>query len=767
MKHAPATSGLYSALFSWMIALAAAWLAVGNQPWLQTFLIAALGTLYLLFPPPRSFPRSLIFLSGLLLALGATAFLPASWLGASFQKPFQDQGIELPGTYSPQPWLSFEDLTLLAASLLWAWNCFETRLSLEHRQFLSSRYLLALGLVAVATIFYRLTLSENLPAFLQKVGQFQNRNLTGDILLMGGMCSLIHGRSKLIEKKATGVFWMILALVFLTAIILNGSRAALVLFGVGMLFLFVLTLKNPRQRQTTSILLVVVLIIGVLIFAFQGIELQSRLETWMSGAKEGRVVIYQDAASMVARAPLFGVGLANFEGVFNTLRIHSADQMARALHPESDWWWIAADMGIAGALTLALLVIMGFRIYLRKTPFASLTNASIIVAALFLIHSCFDISGHVMGTTWSCLYLVGLGAVRQADPKDLKLPKIVLRGAGLLLLVLASLRAQSISLDPWMPTTGSLQKLDLGLPPTMSAFEQLAICNDAVSWAPLDWSLYIQRGTILLSLADLRSEDDFNRALFLEPHTAQVPIYIGQFCEHRDFPEALRAWRALLQRQKADNRREDFFQGLDYEKLNEQERYQITTLAGNDPQMQAYAVIYQSPSDFQWYLQRLLNINPSLRGLSKPSLRKLLDRWAGEGDVDQFIKQWSLHPEWQEAGWRAYARALAKTGHEKDAVTTALRFLRAPNMQALPATQDLDSATVQFEANPQDSYSGMLLYSAQKSRGLNDQALNTLQTLAKLPHPLPYLPYLLAKDLLETDQDKPAWQVLEPMLDEQ
>ena len=138
-----------------------------------------------------------------------------------------------------------------------------------------------------------------------------------------------------------------------------------------------------------------------------------------------------------------------------------------------------------------------------------------------------------------------------------------------------------------------------------------------------------------------------------------------------------------------------------------------------------------------------------------------------DGDADQFIKEWPLHPEWEEAGWRAYARALAKNGHERDAVTISLRFMPVTSMPNLPASQDLDNAAIQFRANPQDLYSGLILYSIQKSKGLNDQALNTLLTLAKLPQCPSYIPHLLAKNLLQTDQDKAAWQVLVPVLDDE
>jgi hypothetical protein len=568
------------------------------------------------------------------------------------------------------------------------------------------------------------------------------------------------------KHKSAGAFWMIMTLFFLTAIILNGSRAALVLFGVGLLFLFALMLKNPRQRAITSVLIVVVLMVGTLIFISQGAELQNRFDKWMAGGKEGRLALYQDAAGMVKLSPWFGVGLGNFEGVFNTLRVHSADQMARAFHPESDWWWIAADMGIGSVVILGLLVIFCFQTYLRKTPFPALTAASITVAALFLIHSLFDIGGHVIGTAWSCIYLVSLGASRPFDPRALKPPKILLRLAGLLLLTLALLRVQSVSLNPWMPTQGSVDKVNAGLPRTMLGAEQKLICDRALSWAPLDWSLYCQRATIDLVYGDLKSEADFNRVLYLDQDSVKIPAYIGDFCEHRDFPEAMRAWQQLLHRQRAGYKREEFFESIDYQNLDEKERYEITTLAGNDPQLQAIAVVVQNSADFPWYFQKLLDTNPSLQGVSKQCLRRLFDRWGGEDNVDQFIKEWPLHPQWQEPGWRAYARALAKTGHEGDAVTTALHFMPAPNMPNPPAPQDLDDAANQFRANPQDPYSGILLYTAQKSKGLNDQALDTLLTLAKLPQPPPYIPYLLAKDLLQAKQDKAAWQVLEPVLDD-
>jgi len=224
----------------------------------------------------------------------------------------------------------------------------------------------------------------------------------------------------------------------------------------------------------------------------------------------------------------------------------------------------------------------------------------------------------------------------------------------------------------------------------------------------------------------------------------------------------MRAWRQLLQR--AGDRREEVFENIASQSLDEKERYEISTLAGEDPGLQAIAVIHQDSPDFDWYLQNFLDRNPSLQGVSEPCLERLLNRWMQEGDVVEFIKEWPRHPGWQVAGWRAYARALAQTGHEGDALTTALSFMAKPGMPHPTSPQSLADAAAGFRANPQDSYRGILLYLAQKSAGQNDQALATLAAVAKLPQAPSYVPYLLAKDLHETGQDKAGWQALAPLL---
>lgn len=758
------------AMLSWTIAVAAAWLAVGNQPWAQTLLIAAVGGLYLFFPPSGVFPRALLALFGLLLLLATTAFLPVDWVGAAVHKPFLDHGIILPSTLSPQPWLSLEDITLLFATLLWAWNCFESKLVIGQREFLITSYLVAMGLVAAVTIVHGTSLESKLPAFLLGVGQFENRNQTGDLLVMGGILSFARGISGLSKQNNAGVFWILMTGLFMAATIRNGSRAAVGLFFVGLLLAFSLMVRVRHRHGFSHVAALLIFLGGMLVFAFQSEELQKRFQHMFEGERGGRFPIYQDAISMVMRDPWCGVGLGNFEGVFNTQRFYSAQRLARCLHPESDWLWIAAELGVIGVLIGAAMVVLTFRIYLRRTPFPGLASASAAVALLFLIHSFFDVGGHRLGTIWSCLYLVSLGAFRPASLTDGRVPRIVLRLAGVFLLVVTGFRIQSMNVQPLMPTQASLTKVEESLVPQVPLPEQKKLLDRSIGWAPLDWSLYYHRALVCVQLPGLSEESDadFNRSLYLEQNSVDLPIAVGEACRHSDFQESLLAWRALLQRVGPGPVREGLFQNLYwYPKLDVNDRLAMTTLADGDPNLEAISVMNEYPAEFDWLLQNLLKSNPSLKGVAPAILRKLFDRWVEVGNVEQFMANWPLHPEWHTAGWRAYAKGLAKEERFKEAVATVLQFMPAPQMPSFHASEEtLDEMENQYRDNPQDAFMGIRLYFTQVSSGLNDQAMTTLMEVAKLPNPPAYIRYLLAKNLAVAGQDEAAWKVLNPLLNE-
>jgi O-antigen ligase len=764
MKARGASSAPIAAVFSWMVASAAVWLAAGSQPGVLTLLLFAVGVLYIFFPP-NALPMPLMILFGLLLLLVGVAFLPADWNGSGFRKPFLDHGINLPSTTSLQPWLTLEDLTLLLVTVLWAWICFETKLSTGQRELLVASYLGVLGLVALDTILRGTSIGVSLPSFFQGAGQFENRNQTGDILLMGGLFAFARGFSDLSKRKLMGLIWMALTIIFIVAIIRNGSRAALLLFGIGLLVFLLLTPRKQRISPAGLAMLFVIGVTGVLIFAFEGADLRARFLVLALG-HEGRLPLYQDAAAMMWTNPWSGVGLGNFEGIFNTARNHSLTVIARALHPDSDWWWLAVELGPFGVILFGAIIWTAFRAYLSKTPFPSLTQASATIAIIFLIHSLVDVGGHRIGDVWSCLYLVGLGAYRTAAPTEIKCPPWIMRAAGVFVCVVALGRVQAMSLQPWMPIRGSVLTVKENLTPSRPLSEQKNLLDRAIKWAPLDWTLYYRRGLVSLQNHDLQESDaDFNRVLFLDQSSTAVPLSIGEACRPIDWPEAMIAWKELLRR--AGPQRENFYENLYYNPgLDVRSRLALTTLAEDDSNLQTIALLHQEPSEFKWLRDNLLASNPTLEGISPPLAKRLFDRWAQADDVDQFISAWPLHPEWQTSGWRAYVRSLAAAGRYQDAVTTALQLMHPPPMPDFSAHPSLDQAMQQYEERPQDPYAGILLYFAQKSTGQDELALDTLKTLAKLPVAPAYVQFLLAKSLATTGQNEAAWQTLAPLLDQ-
>ena len=740
------------------------WLAVSSKFWPQTIMLGALGGLFMVFPPSRFPPKLILIFCGLILMLAFTAFLPANWFGSSIRESFRGHGIDLPSTLSAQPWLSLEDLTLLIATFLWAWFCFEADLSAGQRRFFISAYLIGTLILATNTILQATSLAACVPSFLIGAGQFENRNQTGDLLLMSGIVSASRGFSELSRGKWGGVLWILATGLFMTAILLNGSRTAVVLFGVGLLLLWVLRPEFQRHGWLIKLMGMIVILFSIVMLVLMNVELRDRFLVFIEKGQEGRGPIYHDTLALIGSSPWCGIGLGNFEGYFNVQRDSSAYLAERCLHPDSDWLWLASELGVGGVVLFGILIVLIFRIYLVKTPFRNLTHTSLTVALLFLFHSLFDVGGHRLGTVWSCLYLPSLGAYRPVPSPESGFPSIAGRLAGIFLLMVAIFRIQSVNLEPWMPTRGSLTYLEKSRPSDMSLSEQHHLLTRALVWAPLQWLPYYQRGLIRLQSPAMMdgANADFDRALYLEQNSTGLPLSIGDACRSSDPAESLVAWNELLRR--SPERREEFLQNIyGAPDLTAKLRLEMVSLAGDDPNLQIIAIASQNPEDFGWLCENFLTENTSLEGVKPALAKRLFDRWVDMGDPAAFIDQWPQHPEWRAAGWSAYARALAKAGRYPEAVTTVLQNMSAPDLSKIYSL-DLAEANRQSAANPGDPFYLVQLYLAETAAGANEDALATLKKADALSNRPSYVPYLLAKALHDSHEDEAAWEALKPLL---
>jgi tetratricopeptide (TPR) repeat protein len=760
LSSAPLTGAL-----SFFVAVAAIWLAVATQSWAETLLVAGVALIYLVSPPSGNLPRPVLVLFGLALLLALVGFLPIGRWEGSMRQPFLDHGITLPALLSAQPWWSLEDTLLLFASLLWAWNCFEARFSLHQRKSLLAAFLAAAAAVALASVLRGTAYGLLLPGWLLQIGQFPNRNQTGDVLVLAGVGCFARAISDVANRKSKGMVWMGLTGLFAAAIVQNDSRGAAALFGLGLLLIFALLGKLRRPGLVSWSVAGLFLVVFACLIYYQGSALVARFRDLGTSEQGGRTLIYADALHLIGRCLLFGVGLGNFSGFYNVDRPHTGAIGWYALHPESDWFWVAAELGLGGVVVFGLLVFYAFRLYLRESPFPALTRAATAIAIVFLIHTLFDVGGHRMGAVWPCLFLVGLGSFRSAAVPVYHVPRIFLRLAGLLLFIVALLRFQSLSLAPWMPTRGSLAEVEDAVVSDRPTAQQQALLDRAVAWAPLDWKLYFQRGLVEEHAGNLAPAwDDFHRSLFLSPSSVVIPLSVAEACRRDgDWRGAMQAWAEACRRsgERAGDTLNDIMENPG---LDERTRLQLTTLAGDNRELQLIALVELPPEDFDWSRENFLAANPSLDGISPALQRRFFDRWANDGDAAKLADEWLQHPEWESVGWRGHARALARVGLYDAAVAAALQELPTPKLPNVPPMPERD-ALENYLTQPKDPFAGIELYLAQKASGKNDEALKTLQSVAQLPDAPAFVPYLLTRDLLATGQNQAAWEAIEPLLD--
>ncbi len=112
----------------------ACFLGGATEKWSEGIVVGLLGLILLAGPPRFSLGRGLNLILLAIAACAAMAFLPASWfLQPAWRLALEnDFGITLPGTLSPQPWVSLGCFVSFLAGLSWLY--YVSVLDLELRE---------------------------------------------------------------------------------------------------------------------------------------------------------------------------------------------------------------------------------------------------------------------------------------------------------------------------------------------------------------------------------------------------------------------------------------------------------------------------------------------------------------------------------------------------------------------------------------------------------------------------------------------------------
>jgi hypothetical protein len=132
-------------------------------------------------------------------------------------------------------------------------------------------------------------------------------------------------------------------------------------------------------------------------------------------------------------------------------------------------------------------------------------------------------------------------------------------------------------------------------------------------------------------------------------------------------------------------------------------------------------------------LEKLLEQDPRLETLTPEERLSLFKLWYQRGERPRLLRMLAEDKGWRADGWPVLAEDLATKGDFRGAWQLAMDAIRPPTYKPVSRGGDIAELSRSFTMHPTDSSYGLELYELQKSRGLWDDALMTLDKLSHLP----------------------------------
>ena len=651
-------------------------------------------------------------------------------------------------------------------------------------------------LAAVAAGLYRAGVHPTLWPSVRGFGPFPNRNQTADFFAVGALPILACARAAWrAGKKPVALAWLAGWLVAAVAVFDSFSRAGVaLLFATTAVYLGLETFHRTRHQAPGGKLvrwrrvamvgsLVLVLGTGLLIF---GGETLARLRSGsamtdgntMSNALRGE--IYRDTVNMVARSPWCGNGLDTFNEIFATYRRLATENPLRVKHPESDWLWLAAELGWPGVVAaLAGLGLLARRLRPpRHGTERPLRLAAVMGVAGFLAHSLVDVSAHRVGSVFAAIFLLGLALPgkhpagrhpeeAQAAPEAVRWTGRVFRAMGGLLLavgLLWVLEARGILLLPGEQGVERLKADAVAQSAQRDFAGAYRSLTRALAWSPLDWRTYYLRAAVgVYGRWDLEAtQADFRRARYLEGMNAALPtsealLWVGA----GQMPSAVSALAEAYRRDPAhatDHLRPVYLAARGDAEFTAG----IGAAARRDPALTVALLQVLEAPDAAEFIAEVLGTDPDLQRLSDRQKTRFFQGWALRGEPSPLVAGMEAHPAWQPLGWRAWADARARDGQPESlqaACGIAARFAPEPELPALAASpkRSLDELRRDVAAGDPEPAQTLALYAAEKAGGDQTGALEALRQATSRPGCPAYFFCLEAEAAAELGRWNVAW----------
>ena len=739
-----------------------------TQKWGEGVVVALLGAGLILRPPQLSLGKAINLLLLTLVGLSAVAFLPARWF---YFPPWRtamisDLKIALPETVSPQPWITATCLVSLIAGI--AWLYFVTTQELELRAVRVQLRVFVFGIVVLAAVSVAFYTAHAAPSFWinqRGFGPFPNRNQTADLFGITAIVLLACGQDDLRFGRKRWVVWLAGLAALIAALVLNLSRAGLViLIGGCAVWIAVVALRQRSPgRIALGISFLLVLFSAILLGGGETLErFHLRGLQGLGISSDFRWLIFKDTFRMIGLLPWCGLGLGNFEAVFALFRTASAAD-TRSIHPESDWLWVWSELGWPAVLVIVLgAALLIRRIFpLREGTNQRLRLAAGLAALLFALHGIVDVSGHRVGTAYSGLFLVGLALYRPLALKRSRFVAVTFRAVGVLLLLSGASWVMAARTHSFLPgsvgVTNARQRASAANS-DLQFTDAIAAATRGLTWAPLDWQLYFIR-----ALAEAAQQNtgpalaDFDRARFLEPNGFEVPLAEGNAWLTSEPSLAPYAFREAIRR--AGPRRAEIYTIVLANSAQKNpavgQMMEQVGLARHDLVLPYLNRV--SGEAFQRAIEQVLRNDPELGTFPEPEKFALFTLWSERGNPEQLSIKVQEHPNWRPYAWLGLAKYYAARNDFRAAYELTQRYGEAVALPKIPTSGSFDELRQHYEAAPDSYAAGYAFFRAQMDRGRVDDALVTVRHFTERAGSPVYFHFLEAQAWAAKQEWERAW----------
>ncbi|CAI8288353.1 MAG: Uncharacterised protein [Opitutia bacterium UBA7350] len=731
----------------------------GAHVWAQGFALVLTGIMLIKHPPRGSLGPwfnvgAILFLIG-----GMTSFLPG---GLGFQPEWREvgvrmYGINLPSSSTVHLRQGLEIFILLCACLCWFYALSQLRINLNGRKwvlFWISVFSLCLGGAIVLGECFGWTYPGSPNA--EHFSFFANPTQMGWLLLLCGIYSFAYGMEGLANRNLDCLMGLPAAALCVTALALGHHFTALLMFfvGIGIYCGLRIWSADIKIRQKLSIS---VLLYGILIFSLNTegglVELTKQVRLPLK------------AWQMFAEAPLAGVGLGSFSKVL--VYYYDAWQAGIfGVNQPNDFMLVACSMGVLGlsGFIIMLFVILKRMQLTRIMRVGSLRLVPLLACLIYLLAGFSGEARHALAVVYFILLLLALSfPLKQEKKRQGSL--LLWRTSGYIFLFIGGLWMLAVPFR--MPTHSKLiLKSNVRQYQQAKAEGDLIKSSEAlnrlIELESLNWYWYHLRAKEHLKVRNYaRAEEDFKRALFVEPYLTSPAFLAGEaWFGHRGV-KAESAWHEALRRSGRHSR--GLFKRMAHASMQDVYRASVLlNLSRKDPKFAAILMELAEKDIFLQELKGYMEADPSLGQFSRLQRTKIIFRWIRMGEYEGPASFMEAYSSKVDMAWYLQSYVYQNGARFEDALNLLRSGLRTPS---LPSGEVEPSRLALLErdlaSKPSNFEAGFQLISVYLAKGAYQEGLFLIQRLLQDPAAPPELYYWQAECYLRQGNLVDGWLSLE------